>query len=98
MIPIPDVMKFKLPNPPSWKTLRWINAVTATFCIVLAIIAGPSWLSMVDATLGGFLIGRALWIDGHSKMTELFDEQSALLHVMMELNGPDRKDHAGGGR
>jgi len=87
-------VKIKWPEPPawmmnplSWQKLRWINFGTATFCISLAIISGPTWLAMMNMAIAGFLFASHLWIGRYIEIRKVFDKHSELLDAVLELNG-----------
>lgn len=76
----------KIPHPLSWQTIRALNIAVAVACIGLAIIAGPTWIGMMDSVLAGFTISSAFYITGFVRLRESFNGMADAFNKMRDLN------------
>ena len=71
---------------PSWQTIRTCNIVIVTICIPIAVVAGPSWASMIDCAIIGAMLATIYLVNHFIKMQADFNELSARLTIASEIN------------
>lgn len=85
----------KFPSLPriSFQTTQRIILFSAIFCIISSFLAGPNWISMIDTTIGGYLIAHWLWMGRLDHLQENFDRLATVIDHLIEINHQLAAEH-----
>lgn len=73
-------------KPPSWQTIRIMNAVAGGFCLAGALTTSIWWLVIVDAFLAGVMLAGIAVATAWIYFTDVFAKMTSACDKMIELN------------
>jgi hypothetical protein len=79
--------KMRLPDPPSWKTLRIWAAVLAVTSACFAIFQGPDWTSMFLVLVAGYASAAVVNYTEMIRLQAHVDETRELVKQAQDFNG-----------
>lgn len=74
------------PRPSRWHFILIGNVVIIAWCMLIAIVAGPSWVTMVDTALAGAALSTIFHIRMYLRSRKLIAAFSGELQMMIEIN------------
>lgn len=69
-----------------WRNIRLCNFALAILCVPIVLVAGPSWVAMIDCVILGALLASTYFIGHIIDLQTKYEESLSKLVVSGEIN------------